>query len=83
MRFIDTSDNIIYDTNKMELISSIQKTDSVTKLYKTVTNTYFIVQGVLLGCTKMYKLEEYEVREFLAEYDIDAYIRLFNPKEGE
>lgn len=31
----------------------------------------------------MYKLEEAETKELFAEYDIDAYVKLFNPKEGE
>ena len=83
MRYIDSVENTIYDTDKMELISSIARGGNLTKIYKTVTNKCFAVQNVLLGGQKMYKLEEAETKELLAEYDIDAYVKLFNPKEGE
>lgn len=82
MKFI--YENKLYDTDKAELITTLQSCDWSAREYyfKSKKGNYFCIKKYLLS-SEFRLCTEDEIKKTLSKYDADKYIELFgNVEEG-
>ena len=82
MKYIDLSNNIEYDTERMkEICSANRGLAGITKVYKSSDGVYFKYYSSAFGEKSIYPIWDTEARKIVSEISKEAYKKEFNPEE--
>ena len=82
MKYIDLSNNIEYDTERMkEICSANRGLAGITKVYKSSDGVYFMYYSNAFGEKSIDPIWDTEARKIVSKISKEAYKKEFKPEE--